>query len=59
LQSDHPVDISAVATVKNPEGKTYKDVEHEIEMKVIGTAVEFVIRFDGREVGRSQLVPEL
>ncbi|KAF2025630.1 actin-like ATPase domain-containing protein [Setomelanomma holmii] len=52
LQSDSPVDISAIAMVKNQLGKSYKDLEYEIEMKV------FVIIFNGREIGRSHLIPE-
>jgi hypothetical protein len=54
LRTDNPIDISNIEITIGADGKEYKDVHHEVEMKVIGTAVEFTIIYNGKRVGRSQ-----
>ncbi|KAH8725615.1 hypothetical protein GQ44DRAFT_771933 [Phaeosphaeriaceae sp. PMI808] len=59
LQTDNPIDISSIVASIGNDGKQYKDIHHEVQMKVIGTAVEFAILYKGNQVGRSQLVAEV
>jgi hypothetical protein len=54
LRTDKPIDISNIQITIGADGKEYKDVHHEVEMKVIGAAVEFTIIYNGKRVGRSQ-----
>lgn len=59
LKTDSPISIANIQTSTGVDGKEYKDVPHDVEMKVIGTAVEFAIIYDDKFVGRSQLTAEV
>lgn len=52
------LDISQTPIIQGVDGKQYKLVEFEIEMTVIGTALEFALIFQGKRMNHSQIETE-
>jgi hypothetical protein len=52
------LNISNMPEIVGADGNTYKCVNFEIEMKVIGTALEFVLIVEGKEMDQSHVEVE-
>jgi hypothetical protein len=59
VESDSPLNITNLPTCIGADGKEYKEVPSILEMKIIGTAVEFAVIYDDKSVGRSQLAADV
>ena len=46
------LDISDTTTIQGVDKKEYKKLEFQVEMNVIGTALEFTLVFAGRRMGK-------
>ncbi|KAF3051884.1 hypothetical protein E8E11_011099 [Didymella keratinophila] len=59
ITSNAPVDVSQLKTYPGVDGEYYKKVHFALEMKVIGTALEFTVIYDGKRVAHREVAPEV
>ncbi|KAH6629649.1 hypothetical protein C7974DRAFT_394938 [Boeremia exigua] len=55
IKSDSPIDVSSLKVFKGIDGRSWRKVSFGIEMKVIGTALEFALIYDGKRIGSSEV----
>lgn len=59
LESDSRIDVSRIAEFRGADGNSYKKINFDIEMSVIGTALEFALWHEGKRIGCRSLEAEV
>lgn len=59
IKTSQPIAISHLKEYTGADGQTYKEVHYDLEVSVIGVALEFSIMYNGERVGHSQLQAEV
>ncbi|KAF2127837.1 actin-like ATPase domain-containing protein [Dothidotthia symphoricarpi CBS 119687] len=59
IESDEGIKLANIRPHKGADGRFYKRIDFEIEMKVIGTALEFALMYQGQRIGHSQTEAEV
>lgn len=59
IETIRPIDISNIVEQDGARGEKYKEVYYELEVNIIGTALEFVMKFRGQRVGHTSIQAEV
>ncbi|KAF1850457.1 uncharacterized protein K460DRAFT_422933 [Cucurbitaria berberidis CBS 394.84] len=59
IETTLPIDITKLNEHSGANGHTYKEVHYDLEVSVIGVALEFSIMYNGERVGHNQLQDEI
>lgn len=59
ITSSSSIDVSSLQVLQGLDGKPYRKVHFDIEMRIIGTALEFALIYDGKRIGSSEVAAKV
>jgi hypothetical protein len=59
IETVRPIDMANIVEQEGVDGEKYKEVHYELEVNVIGIALEFVMKYEGERVGHSSIRAEV
>lgn len=59
IETVRPIDMSNIKEQEGVDGELFKEVHYELEVNVIGIALEFIMKYEGERVGHSSIRAEV
>jgi hypothetical protein len=59
LEPDSPIDVTSLPKFRGADGNIYKEIVFDIEMSIIGAALEFALWHKGKRIGCRSLEAEV